>query len=500
MNATPRPASPPDPVMEHGRPVVRDADDISAIINAGPRAGGHARIVVALALGGVFLDAYDLTTLSWGINDVQAHFHLSAFQTGLVAAALNAGTIVGSIAGGWLTDRIGRYAVFMADMVCFVIAALVAGFAPTAGVLIAARFAMGFGVGMDLPVAMAFLSEFSRLDGRGSKAARAAAWCPTWYAASSLCLVIVLALAQVLPAGHSQWLWRASLAFGAVPALIIIMVRGRYMSESPVWIARRGDLVRAADIIRRSHGVDPIVRPRPTPPPVPAPDPRRLLRAPLPRRGVGIAGMTLISSFSYCAIIFGMPGLLGAMLHASAVQVLVISVVLNLLVAFPGGLLGVRLTRSVRSRLPLMWGYALQMAGVGALALVGTPHDSIGSAIVVAGFAAFIFAQGFGPGCQLMAYPTLSYPTELRGMGIGLARLVSGVGSTLALTFLPWLGTHLGTALFWLVLAAPSGGLVMTLASRWDVFGYDPDMDPALRAAPAAATVHMPALSAESRA
>uniref|UniRef100_UPI0012DCB69F MFS transporter n=1 Tax=Komagataeibacter europaeus TaxID=33995 RepID=UPI0012DCB69F len=144
----------------HDRPVVRDADDISALVNAGPRAGSHARMVVALALGGVFLDAYDLTTLSWGISDVQAHFGLSAFQTGLVAAALNAGTIVGSIAGGWLTDRIGRYAVFMADMVCFVIAALVAGLAPTAGILIAARFAMGFGVGMDLPVAMAFLSEF----------------------------------------------------------------------------------------------------------------------------------------------------------------------------------------------------------------------------------------------------------------------------------------------------------------------------------------------------
>lgn len=127
------------------RPIVRDADDISALVNAGPQAGSHARMVVALALGGVFLDAYDLTTLSWGISDVQAHFGLSAFQTGLVAAALNAGTIVGSLVGGWLTDRIGRYAVFMADMVCFVIAALVAGFAPSASILIMARFAWGLG-------------------------------------------------------------------------------------------------------------------------------------------------------------------------------------------------------------------------------------------------------------------------------------------------------------------------------------------------------------------
>ncbi|MFT9095770.1 MAG: MFS transporter, partial [Gluconobacter cerinus] len=101
------------------RPIIRHADDVSAIVNAGPQGGGHANIIVALALGGVFLDAYDLTTLSYGIGDVQKHFGLSTSATGMVAAAMSAGTIVGSIAGGWLTDRIGRYAVFMADMICF---------------------------------------------------------------------------------------------------------------------------------------------------------------------------------------------------------------------------------------------------------------------------------------------------------------------------------------------------------------------------------------------
>lgn len=464
------------------RPVVRDADDISAIVNAGPAARSHARMVVALALGGVFLDAYDLTTLSWGITDVQAHFGLSAFQTGLVAAALNAGTIAGSLAGGWLTDRIGRYAVFMADMVCFVIAALVAGLAPTAGILIAARFAMGFGVGMDLPVAMAFLSEFSRLEGRGSKAAHAAAWCPTWYAASSACFVIVFVLSHVLPATHPDWLWRASLAFGAVPALIIILVRGRYMSESPVWIARRGDLEQAAAILRRSYGVNPIVRPmRGRPPVVMQADPWRLARRPLLGRGLQVGAMTLISSMSYNVIIFGLPTLLVSIMHASAVQVVVISIILNLVVAFPGGLLGVRLARSVRSRPILLAGYIMQVVGVGLLAMTGVPHGTLGVIAALAGFAAFLFAQGFGPGCQLMVYPTLSFPTELRGMGIGVARLVSGVGGTLVLLSFPWLNAHLGPALFWLVLLAPLAGVVITCLSRWDVFGYDPDMDPALR-------------------
>ncbi len=206
------------PTDTANRPVIRSAEDIAALVNQGPTGRGHANIIVMLALGGVFLDAYDLTTLSYGIGDVQKYFGLSGSETGMVAAAMSAGTIIGSLSGGWLTDRIGRYAVFMADMACFVIAALVAAAAPTASVLILARFAMGFGVGMDLPVAMAFLSEFSKLSGKGSKAGRAAAWCPTWYAASSACFLIVFALNAIVPASHPDWLWRASLGFGAVPA------------------------------------------------------------------------------------------------------------------------------------------------------------------------------------------------------------------------------------------------------------------------------------------
>lgn len=462
------------------RPVIRSADDISAIVNRGPSGKGHANIIVLLALGGVFLDAYDLTTLSYGIGDVQKHFGLTDARTGLVAAAMTAGTIIGCVVGGWLTDRIGRYAVFMADMACFVIAALVAGFAPTASVLIVARFAMGFGVGMDLPVAMAFLSEFSKLSGKGSKASRVAAWCPTWYAASSVCFLIVFALNAITPADHPDWLWRASLAFGAVPALIIILVRSRYMSESPVWVARNGDLKKAAEILRATHGVDPILQvsvpqPRPEPPKTSA-----LLRAPLLNRTILVSGLKIVSAYSYATIAFGAPTLLASTLHISRTQVLMISILLNLVFAFTGGLIGIRLTRSFRSSSINFAGFAVQIAGIATLALIGTPHSSPEVVLFISGFAAFLFAQGFGPGCQQMVYPTLSFPTELRGTGIGLTQITSGIASTVTLWSLPGLFSSLGTNVFWIMISAPVIGILLHLVIRWEVFGYDPDNDPAL--------------------
>ena len=43
-------------------------------------------------------------------------FGLTPALTGLVGSAIMIGTIFGSLIGGWLTDKIGRYQVFMADM------------------------------------------------------------------------------------------------------------------------------------------------------------------------------------------------------------------------------------------------------------------------------------------------------------------------------------------------------------------------------------------------
>ena len=238
------------------RPVIRSAADVSSLVNRGAAIGSDARIVVAIALGGVFLDAYDLGALAFGVKDIAREFSLTPTGTGFVASAITFGAIIGALLGGYLTDKIGRYRVFMADMFFFVVAAIACALAPNAWVLGGARFVMGLGVGIDLPVAMAFLAEFSRLQGRGNKAARIAMWCPTWYAAISVSYLLVLGLYAVLPESHSGWLWRLILGFGAVPAIVIIAIRSRYISESPVWAANQGDLPGAAAILKRSYGID----------------------------------------------------------------------------------------------------------------------------------------------------------------------------------------------------------------------------------------------------
>lgn len=341
---------------------IRTASDVSRLINASGARANHARVIVLLALGGVFLDAYDLTTLSYGIEDVTREFGLTPALSGLVSASIMIGTILGSLLGGWFTDKVGRYRVFMADMLCFVVAAIVAGLAPNVEVLIAARFVMGLGVGIDLPVAMAFLAEFSKFGGRGNKASRLAAWCPMWYAASSVCFLIVFGLYFALPAEHARWLWRASLIFGAVPALAIIAVRGRYMNESPLWAANQGKLRDAARILRESYGIrahaaDDTPRAAPSQPPVSF---RVLFRQPYLPRTLVASAMNLCIPFEYTAIAFFLPTILTQFLGAGVFETIAATLALNVLFALTGGLLGMRLAYRLPSRRVAIAGFALQ--------------------------------------------------------------------------------------------------------------------------------------------
>ncbi|WP_322042527.1 MFS transporter [Paraburkholderia sp. J67] len=467
-----------------GRPLIHSAADVSRLVNAGGAPDSNARIVVAIALGGVFLDAYDLGALAFGLKDVAREFSLSPAGTGFVASAITFGAIVGAFLGGFLTDRIGRYRVFMADMFFFVVAALACALAPNAWVLGGARFVMGLGVGIDLPVAMAFLAEFSRLSGRGNKAARVAMWCPVWYAAISVSYLLVLAFYATLPASHSHLLWRLTLGFGAVPALVIIAIRSRYISESPVWAANQGDLAGAARILQRSYGIDAEVAPEALQ--TAATKPARvaswknygaLLRGVYKRRTVLATVIGVASSFAYNAVAFGLPVIISSFLAQSMLTTILASLALNLCFAFVGGLIAVRTVPRFGAWNMTVCGYAIQFVALVGLAIVGKPATTPEVVSAVALLAAFLFGQGIGPGSHSMTFASLAYPTSLRGVGVGLNQTLMRASSTVSLFLFPVLAAALHTRVFWIIAIAPLAGLVALLAVRWEPSGYDVDAE-----------------------
>jgi MFS family permease len=463
------------------RPVIRSAADVSSLVNRGAAVGSDARVVVAIALGGVFLDAYDLGALAFGVKDIAREFSLTPTGTGFVASAITFGAIIGAFLGGYFTDKVGRYRVFMADMFFFVIAAIACALAPNAWVLGGARFVMGLGVGIDLPVAMAFLAEFSRLQGRGNKAARVAMWCPTWYAAISISYLLVLGLYAVLPEHHSGMLWRLILGFGAVPAIAIILIRSRYMSESPVWAANQGDLNGAADILKRSYGIDARVEAQTTT----VPKARRaswsnyaaLLRGVYLRRTVLATVIAIASSFAYNAVAFGLPVIISSFLAQSILTTILASLALNLCFAFVGGLISVRIVPKFGAWNLTVIGYAFQLTALVGLAIVGKPTNAPEVAFALGLLAAFLLGQGIGPGSHSMTFASLSYPTSLRGVGVGFNQTLMRASSTVSLFLFPVLSAAMGTKVFWVIAFAPLAGLIALFAVRWEPSGYDVDAE-----------------------
>ncbi|WP_040584566.1 MFS transporter [Segniliparus rugosus] len=461
---------------------IRSAADVSEIVNRGAGRAAHARVIVLLALGGVFLDAYDLTSLAYGEEAVREQFHIGPVQLGLVVSAISLGALFGSFFGGALVDRIGRYRVFMADMVFFVVAAIGAALAVNAAMLIGFRFLMGVGVGMDLPVAMAFLAEFSRLQGKGGKSDRTAAWCPAWYAATTACYVVILAIYALLPAEQHQHIWRYVVGFGAVPALAIIAVRKRYIDESPAWAAGQGDLEGAAAILRRSYGVEAEVAPdarRETAQSSAGQKYRELFRPPYRRRTLQNLVANTAQNFGYNSVAFGLPVIIATFLAQGELTTIVAALVLNLAFAFTGGMLGIGWSRSRGAWRMTLIGFGLQLVAFVVLALLGVPTGPASIALALAMLGLYLFAQASGPGANLMTFAALSYPTRIRGTGVGFSRGVDSAATTATLFLFPVLAAALSTKVFWVIALAPVVGAVALLIGRWEPVAHDADAEDA---------------------
>src|SRR5580698_5281701 len=160
--------------------VLRSARDVTEFVNTQPTSQG-AWLVVLVALGGVFVDAYDFTSLGIGVPQLKAQFGLSPFAVGSVTAAMAFGAFIGALLGGYYTDKVGRFKMFLLDLVFLVIAAIGAALSTDLIVLLCFRFLMGIGVGLDFPVALSFIAEFVNSRKKGGNINL---WQGTWFIAA----------------------------------------------------------------------------------------------------------------------------------------------------------------------------------------------------------------------------------------------------------------------------------------------------------------------------
>src|ERR1022692_4013231 len=102
---------------------------------------------ITSALAG-FLFGFDTVVISGAEQKIQALWGLSAVLHGVVMGSALYGTVLGSLLGGWPTDRFGRTRTLLFIGVLYIISALGCAFANGAALFAAARFIGGLGIGI----------------------------------------------------------------------------------------------------------------------------------------------------------------------------------------------------------------------------------------------------------------------------------------------------------------------------------------------------------------
>lgn len=444
---------------------VRTKRDIIDFVNEHPKGTRRTKILVFIALGGIFVDAYDFTSLGIGVDALQEEFALSAFQVGTMTAVMAVGALIGAFVGGYLVDKIGRFKLFILDLILFVVAALGAGLSPNLEVLLVFRFLMGFGVGVDMPASFSFVAEFTN---RQSKGKYVNLWQSMWY------IAVVSTGLVVLPfyfAGVGGDLWRWAVGFGAVPALIVLLLRLKFTEESPMWAAHRLGLREAAKILEKSYRITVVVEEAEGQQSVKRlPGFRALFTRKYRARTALASIISGTQSMEYYAVGFYIPTIVALLFGKGVLYAIVGTIVINLFGVL-GGTTQPFLTSRLGVRKLAITGYTIVLGCLLLLGLVGEVAPGLVAALLV---GILIFGHSFGPGAQGKTMAALSYPTEMRGIGMGFAEGMSRVGTILGFYVFPLILAVAGLSKTMLVLMViPLTGLLALALIRWEPVGQD---------------------------
>ena len=213
-------------------------------VNAGarldrlPLSSFHRRILMLIGIG-MFFDGFDVYVAATVLG--------ATLKTGFSTLAQNAqfvsvtfvGMMLGSFITGFLGDRYGRRFTYQANLIIFGLASVAAAFAPSMLVLILLRGVMGLGLGAELVVGYAAMTEFVPPQARGK-----------WVGALSVFVVTSLpfsALASTLIIPRSSW--RAMFVLAGLGGLIVWYLR-KALPESPRWLESIGGTEQAEAIMK----------------------------------------------------------------------------------------------------------------------------------------------------------------------------------------------------------------------------------------------------------
>src|SRR5256884_4424177 len=172
---------------------------------------GYARYVLGVMVGINFLNYLDRYILPAVSTKIQAEFHLTDSQVGLLGSAFLLVYAVGTIPFGIWADRGVRKTVVGIGVTIWSLATLFTGLARSYAQLFLARAVLGIGEASYYPAGTALLGDYFKKEGRGRAMS-------IWAAGTAVGIAVGFAGGGIVA---STLGWRAALYMTAVPGLVL---------------------------------------------------------------------------------------------------------------------------------------------------------------------------------------------------------------------------------------------------------------------------------------
>ena len=377
--------------------------------------------ITALTFCANFSDGYELGIIGIALPLLSPQLHAGAIWQGLLGASALVGIFLGSLVVGWAADRIGRQRLYLWDFLLIAAASLLELFVSNPGELLVLRLLIGFGIGADYALGPTLVAEFVPRRYRGGLLASLTVMWTVGYTAAFFFGNFLVGF------GGNSWRWL--LASSAVPAIAVVLLRIG-TPESPRWLAARGRLAEAREVVRRFAGVevdfDGFAREHMVTRKVRS----RELFGPAYRRNTAFGALFYNAQvIPYFAIYTFLPLVLVKMgLGAESMRS---DGWLNVFLLL-GSLGGLWLVAKLSRRGLTIGSFAVLAASLAPMAL----WPDAPTLLLFPLFAVFTFTMSAAVNLD-QVYPPELFPTELRSSGVGLLNGLSRVGSAIGTFLLP---------------------------------------------------------------
>ena len=395
----------------------------SNLIDDAPLTRFHKKLTV-FSSGGPFIDGFALSIIGIALITMTPGLHLSTAEIGMIGAASLVGIFFGGSIFGWLTDKIGRHKMYIADLIALAIFSLLNGFATEVWQVILCRFFLGMAIGADYPIATSLLAEFLPKKYRGRLLG---ATFVVWAVGAAVAYAVGFFLRDFGPDA-----WRIMVASPAVFAIITLLFR-LGTPESPRWLLSRGRRDEARTVVKKVYGAQYDLSDITSGADTGAKHGRftDIFKGQFLKRTLFVSIFWTAQVIPLFAVYTFAPDLLTSFGMNGDANLYGGSFLISMLFVI-GGIPGLWLVEKIGRRKLLLGSFGIIVVALAIPAFI--PH--VTAAPLFLALAIFALASGASSFLEVV-YPNELFPTEIRATAVGFGTAISRVGSAASTYLMP---------------------------------------------------------------